>query len=71
MINRWLVFAACMFAGGGLGFWLASRDGLVAGLLLASFVWLALDSFYVTRLLRWLRVEQSNELLQRWSPANR
>ncbi len=61
MINRWLVFAACMLAGGGFGFGLASRDGLVAGLLLASFVWLALDSFYVTRLLRWLRVEQSNE----------
>ena len=61
MINRWLVFAACMLAGGGLGFWLASRDGLVAGLLVAIFLWLAFDSIYVSRLLRWLRMEQSNE----------
>ncbi len=61
MINRWLVFAACMLAGGGLGFWLASRDGMVAGLLVAIFLWLAFDSIYVSRLLRWLRMEQSNE----------
>ena len=62
MINRWLVFAACMLAGGGFGFWLASRDGLIAGLLLAAFLWLAFDSIYVARLLRWLRVEQNNEI---------
>ena len=61
MINRWLVFAACLLAGGGLGFWLASREGLIAGILLASFLWLALDSFYVARLLGWLRIEQNNE----------
>lgn len=61
MINRWLVFAACMFAGGGLGFWTASKEGLIAGLVLASLVWLLLDSFHAARLLKWLRAEQSNE----------
>ena len=61
MINRWLVFAACMFAGGGLGFWTYSKDGLVAGVVLGALVWLMLDSFYVARLLKWLRVEQSDE----------
>lgn len=61
MINRWLVFAAFMFAGGGLGFWAASREGLIAGLVAASLVWLVLDSFYAAQLLKWLRAEQSNE----------
>ena len=61
MINRWLVFAACMFAGGGLGLWAASEHGLVAGLLAAAVAWLAIDSFYVGRLLRWLRGEQNND----------
>ena len=61
MINRWLVFAACMFAGGGLGLWAASEHGLVAGLLVAAVAWLAIDSFYVGRLLRWLRGEQNND----------
>ena len=62
MINRWLVFAVCMLAGGGLGLWAASKDGLVIGLLLSSVFWLALDSFYVERLLGWLRVEQNNDM---------
>jgi two-component system phosphate regulon sensor histidine kinase PhoR len=61
MINRWLVFAACMFTGGGLGLWAASRHGLAAGLLVAAIVWLAIDSFYVSMLLRWLRGEQNND----------
>ena len=61
MINRWLVFTACMFAGGGLGLWAASEHGLVAGLLVAAVAWLAIDSFYVGRLLRWLRGEQNND----------
>lgn len=61
MINRWLAFAACMFAGGGLGFWAASEHGLVAGFFAAAVVWLAIDSFYVSRLLRWLRGEQNND----------
>ena len=61
MINRWLGFAACMLTGGGLGLWAASEDGLVAGLLLASVIWLAIDSFYVERLLGWLRIEQKND----------
>lgn len=61
MINRWLVFAACMLMGGGLGFWAASKDGLIAGLLTGTAVWLAIDSFYAARLLKWLRIEQHNE----------
>ena len=61
MINRWLVFAACMAVGGGLGFWLALKDGLAAGLVVGAFLWLLLDSFYFGRLLRWLRLEQGNE----------
>ena len=61
MINRWLVFAACMFAGGGLGLWVVSPHGLAAGLLTGAVVWLAVDSFYVSRLLRWLRGEQNND----------
>lgn len=61
MINRWLVFFACLFAGGGLGFWAASTEGLVAGILLAAFAWLLVDSFYVARFLAWLRFAQNSE----------
>ena len=61
MIKRWVVFAVCMFAGGGLGFFLASEKGLAVGMMLAAFAWLAFDSLYVMRLLRWLRTEQGNE----------
>lgn len=61
MINRWLVFSACILAGGGLGFWAASKQGLVAGILLAAFVWLLIDSFYAVRFLAWLRVIQNSE----------
>lgn len=62
MIKRWLVFAACMFVGGALGFWAASMHGLVAGLTLGAFAWLAMDSFHGLRLLRWLRTEQNNDI---------
>ena len=61
MINRWIIFASCLFAGGGLGWWAAAKDGFGLGLLLGAFVWLVLDSLYVGRLLRWLRTEQSKE----------
>lgn len=61
MINRWLVFSACLFAGGGLGFRVASKEGLVAGILLAAFAWLLVDSFYVVRFLAWLRSAQNSE----------
>ncbi|MES2912325.1 MAG: phosphate regulon sensor histidine kinase PhoR [Pseudomonadota bacterium] len=61
MINRWLVLAACMCAGGGLGFWTYSKDGLIAGLVVGVLAWLVLDSFYISRLLGWLRAEQSDE----------
>ena len=61
MINRWLVFFACLLAGGGLGFLAASKQGLVAGIFLAAFVWLLVDSFYVARFLAWLRSAQNSE----------
>ena len=61
MINRWLVFSTCLLAGGFLGFWAASQNGLIAGLLLAAFVWLIVDSFYVARFLAWLRSAQNSD----------
>jgi two-component system phosphate regulon sensor histidine kinase PhoR len=61
MIGRWFGFTAFLLVGGGLGFW-ASRDfGGAAGMLVGGFAWLAIDSFYVVRLLRWLRLEQGHE----------
>ena len=61
MINRWLVFSTCLLAGGFLGFWAASQNGLIAGLLFAAFVWLIVDSFYVARFLAWLRSAQNSD----------
>jgi two-component system phosphate regulon sensor histidine kinase PhoR len=61
MINRWLVFFACLLTGAGLGFWAPSKQGLVAGILLAAFVWQLVDSFYMARFLAWLRVVQNSE----------
>lgn len=61
MIRRWIVFVTCALAGGALGWWLASREGLGWGLLLGAAVWQLLDSLYARQLLKWLRSEQSNE----------
>ena len=61
MINRWLGCSACLLAGGSFGFWAAAQQGLVAGILLAVFVWLLIDSFYAARLLAWLRFAQNSE----------
>jgi two-component system phosphate regulon sensor histidine kinase PhoR len=61
MINRWLVFITCMLVGGGLGWLLWPGMGLALGLALGAVIWLAFDSFWLAGLLRWLRVEQSNE----------
>ena len=61
MINRWLGCFACLLAGGTLGFWAESNQGLVAGILLAAFVWLLVDSFYLARFLAWLRFVQNSE----------
>ena len=61
MINRWVFFVGLMLFGGGLGLWAAAKSGLAVGLLTGAFIWLAIDSFYVGRLLRWLRIEQVNE----------
>ncbi|MDP1954744.1 MAG: phosphate regulon sensor histidine kinase PhoR [Polaromonas sp.] len=59
MINRWLTFSVCLLLGSGVGWWLAGKDGLEPGLLVAGFAWLLLDSLYIAKLLRWLRSEQN------------
>lgn len=61
MISRWLGFSACLVVGGGLGFWASASHGVVIGLVLGAFIWLSIDSFYVGRLLNWLRQEQGQE----------
>ena len=61
MIRRWVIFASCTVAGGALGGWVASKEGISWGLLLGAAVWQFLDSFFARRLLKWLRSEQSNE----------
>ena len=65
MINRWTVFVACVLVGGVLGWWVTAGKGLTfglaAGVAVASFCWLALDSLRLGRLLSWLRSEQNNE----------
>jgi two-component system, OmpR family, phosphate regulon sensor histidine kinase PhoR len=62
MINRWIVFAACMLAGGSLGWLLAAHAGVAPGLVVGAVAWLLFDSLYVARLLGWLRSEQNNEI---------
>lgn len=61
MINRWLLFLACLFVGGGLGFWAASQTGLTIGFLLAVFLWFLADSIYAARFLAWIRFAQNSE----------
>lgn len=61
MINRWLLFFVVLTVGSGIGFWVASGDGLIAGCVLAAVVWLILDSLYAGRFMAWLRSELSNE----------
>jgi two-component system phosphate regulon sensor histidine kinase PhoR len=64
MIGRWFLFAASLLAGGAVGWLAGSLSGLVAGGMTAAFAWLAIDSIYMTRLLRWLRSEQASEATQ-------
>ncbi len=61
MINRWFLFFVVLTVGGGVGFWAASTDGLIVGCVIATVVWLALDSLYAGRFMAWLRYELSNE----------
>ena len=61
MTSRWVLFASCALAGGALGGWVASRDGVSWGMLLGAVAWHVLDSFFGQRLLGWLRSEQSSE----------
>ena len=62
MINRWVVFAACLLLGSGAGWGLAGKEGIEPGLLLAGFSWLLLDTLQIARLLRWLRSEQNADV---------
>ena len=61
MINRWLIFIACMAVGGGIGLIAAAERGLAIGFLTGALIWLGFDSVYVNRLLMWLRTEQNAE----------
>ena len=61
MINRWLVFFACLFGGSGLGYWVASQIGLTVGLFSAVLLWFAADSFYAARFVAWIRFAQNSE----------
>ena len=61
MINRWFLFVICLCASGIFGFWLGAKDGLIAGVLAGSLIWLAIDSFYLGRFFRWLRIAQNND----------
>jgi two-component system phosphate regulon sensor histidine kinase PhoR len=61
MISRWIAMVGCMLAGGGLGWLAGAKDGMAFGIAIGAFLWLAMDSLYVARLLRWLRLEQTNE----------
>ena len=61
MINRWLGFVACIVLGGMMGFLLQGRAGELIGLGLGAALWMAFDSYRLSRLLEWLRLEQANE----------
>ncbi|MEO7887817.1 MAG: phosphate regulon sensor histidine kinase PhoR [Polaromonas sp.] len=54
-----------MLAGGGLGFWARTANGLTfglgIGLAVGALVWLLIDSLHAARLLNWLRAEQNND----------
>ena len=65
MINRWLIFIVTLLAGGGFGFSIGSQLGMVAGCLLAVFIWLLADSLYAARFLAWLRAAQNSEVATR------
>ena len=61
MIKRWLVFFGCLISGGSVGYLTASNLGLAAGILLAAFFWLLIESIYAARFLDWLRSAQNSE----------
>ena len=63
MINRWFLLFVCLCAGAGFGFWSANNGGVIVGVLVGMFVWLVVDSLYLGRLLRWLRVAQNDDEL--------
>ena len=62
MIKRGMIFAASLMLGASLGWALAGKDGVAAGLALAAFAWLLLDTWRLSRFLTWLRAEQNAEV---------
>ncbi|RYX98080.1 MAG: phosphate regulon sensor histidine kinase PhoR [Comamonadaceae bacterium] len=61
MINRWILFLVWLGAGAGFGWIAGGKPGLDIGMLIGAVLWLLLDSIALSRLLKWLRLEQSNE----------
>ena len=61
MIGRWFAFLSFLLVGGVGGFWVHRGYGGTLGILTGAIVWLTYDSFYVNRLLDWLRLEQVDE----------
>jgi two-component system phosphate regulon sensor histidine kinase PhoR len=55
VVLRLIVFAACLAAGGWLGWALAGDRGAELGLLAGAVLWFALDTGRALRALRWLR----------------
>ena len=61
MIRRWLAFLAWMLVGVvAVGLLNRSYGGSI-GIFFGAVIWLAIDSFYISRLLDWLRLEQGHE----------
>lgn len=61
MTRNWVLFASATLAGGAVGGWIGSRDGIGWGMLAGAAAWQLLDGLFAQRLLAWLRSEQSNE----------
>ena len=61
MIRRWFAFLACMLVGVVAGGLLNRGYGGPIGIFFGAVIWLAIDSFYINRLLDWLRLEQGHE----------
>lgn len=61
MIGRWFAFLSFLLVGGVGGFWVHHGYGGTLGILMGAMAWLTYDSFYVNRLLDWLRLEQVDE----------
>ncbi|MES2979084.1 MAG: phosphate regulon sensor histidine kinase PhoR [Pseudomonadota bacterium] len=61
MISRFLVFGAFLFAGAITAWYVAGIQWLAAGALVGAVLWMAWDTFSMSRLLRWLAAEQQSD----------